>query len=225
MVSAASNIEDICLQRGEGSYEAAFHELIEAHRADLHARYHRMLGPLHDADDALQDTLLRAWRARSLGSVATARFAPGFIGSRPTSASTRSHGAPSACSRSTTAHPAHPAVGGQSGPCPGASGSSPTPTRQSASRTARRLPRPATSAARRSSWHPSPAPAPVSPPAGGAHPPRRARVLRQGSRGVARHDGPLGERGIAPGARRGRGAPAGARPAGNATGAWRPQAS
>jgi hypothetical protein len=94
MVSAASNIEDICLQRGEGRDEAAFRELIEAHRADLHAHCYRMLGSLHDADDALQDTLLRPG-ARSLGSVATARFAPGFIGSRPTSASTRSHGAPS----------------------------------------------------------------------------------------------------------------------------------
>jgi RNA polymerase sigma factor (sigma-70 family) len=63
MVSAASNIEDICLQRGEGRDEAAFRELIEAHRADLHAHCYRMLGSLHDADDALQDTLLRAWRA------------------------------------------------------------------------------------------------------------------------------------------------------------------
>jgi RNA polymerase sigma-70 factor (ECF subfamily) len=63
MVSAASNIEDICLQRGGGRDEAAFRELIEAHRADFHAHCYRMLGSLHDADDALQDTLLRAWRA------------------------------------------------------------------------------------------------------------------------------------------------------------------
>jgi RNA polymerase sigma-70 factor (ECF subfamily) len=40
-----------------------FHELVEAHRTDLHAHCYRMLGSLHDADDALQDTLLRAWRA------------------------------------------------------------------------------------------------------------------------------------------------------------------
>jgi RNA polymerase sigma-70 factor, ECF subfamily len=42
--------------------EAAFRRLIEPHRADLHARCRRMLGSAYDADDALQDTLLRAWR-------------------------------------------------------------------------------------------------------------------------------------------------------------------
>jgi RNA polymerase sigma-70 factor, ECF subfamily len=40
-----------------------FDQLVEAHRKDLHAHCYRMLGSLHDADDALQDTLIRAWRA------------------------------------------------------------------------------------------------------------------------------------------------------------------
>jgi RNA polymerase sigma-70 factor (ECF subfamily) len=42
--------------------EDEFRALVEAHRATLHAHCYRMLGSLHDADDALQDTLLRAWR-------------------------------------------------------------------------------------------------------------------------------------------------------------------
>jgi RNA polymerase sigma-70 factor (ECF subfamily) len=39
-----------------------FDQLVDAHRAELHAHCYRMLGSLEDADDALQETLLRAWR-------------------------------------------------------------------------------------------------------------------------------------------------------------------
>jgi RNA polymerase sigma-70 factor, ECF subfamily len=44
-----------------GDHEA-FRRLIEPHRGALHAHAYRMLGSLHDADDVLQEALLRGWR-------------------------------------------------------------------------------------------------------------------------------------------------------------------
>jgi RNA polymerase sigma-70 factor, ECF subfamily len=43
--------------------DAAFERLIADHRRELFAHCYRMLGSTADAEDALQDALLRAWRA------------------------------------------------------------------------------------------------------------------------------------------------------------------
>lgn len=43
--------------------DAAFTRLVAPLRRQLHAHCYRMLASTHDADDALQDALLRAWRA------------------------------------------------------------------------------------------------------------------------------------------------------------------
>src|SRR5215218_3182353 len=62
MTTGATLQQDELLDAARAGDEDAFRRLIEAHLSDLHAHCYRMLGSVHDAEEALQDTLLRARR-------------------------------------------------------------------------------------------------------------------------------------------------------------------
>ncbi|MPZ54025.1 MAG: sigma-70 family RNA polymerase sigma factor, partial [Acidimicrobiia bacterium] len=58
-------MDEALLELAKDGDEDAFEELVGVHRRELYVHCYRMLGSVQDAEDALQESLLSAWRGLS----------------------------------------------------------------------------------------------------------------------------------------------------------------